>query len=388
MKVTAIVSAFLALGANAAEMKTVGDGAIEGQYIVKMKDSCTKDTLRAMAAKRFTSGVWENLPGFQGFAARMTDSELEETLANDDVEYVEQDSWMYAIGNFRNQTADAEARDACSNTQTTTSSWGQSRTTRTSGYSTRSFDHEASWGQGVKIYVIDTGTYCSHSDFAACECGPTYAGGTNGCSDGNGHGTHCSSTAAGAQWGIAKSATVVGVKVLSDSGSGATSGVINGMDWVASQGSGSVASMSLGGGRSTASNNAVDSMTRAGVTVVVAAGNSNANACNYSPSSAPTAFTVGATTTSDSRSSFSNYGTCVDVFAPGSSITAAWYTSSSSTNTISGTSMACPHVAGAAAAVLSENPGYSPTQVKNAISTQALSNVVSSPGTGSPNKLL
>merc|ERR1719263_92730 len=160
------------------------------------------------------------------------------------------------------------------------------------------------------------------------------------------------------------------------------------MNYVASQGSGSVASMSLGGGRSTASNNAVDAMTAAGVTVVVAGGNSNANACNYSPSSAPTAFTVGATTTSDARSSFSNYGTCTDIFAPGSSITAAWYTSTSATNTISGTSMACPHVAGAAAAVLSENRGYSPSQVKSALTNSALSNVVSNPGSGSPNKLL
>jgi subtilisin family serine protease len=291
---------------------------------------------------------------------------------------------MYALG-ARNSTLD-ESNAACSDTQTGKQSWGQSRTTRTKG--TGDYEHEKTWGKNVKVYVIDTGSNCNHEDFnAACSCGPTFSGGTNGCSDGNGHGTHCASTATGTVYGISKNAELVGVKVLGDSGSGSTSGVIAGMDWVASQGSGSVASMSLGGGYSSASNNAVDGMTRAGVTVVVAAGNDGRDACNYSPASASTAYTIGATTQSDARSSFSNIGKCVDIFAPGSSITAAWY-KPGQTNTISGTSMACPHVAGAAAAILSENPRFTPAEVKSALDNLALTGVISNVGANSPNKFL
>ena len=179
------------------------------------------------------------------------------------------------------------------------------------------------------------------------------------------------------------------MRVLDCAGSGTNSGVIAGMDWVANNAvKPAVANMSLGGGASTAVDSAVARMTGAGVTVAVAAGNENQNACNVSPARAASAITTGSTTSTDARSSFSNYGSCVDVFAPGSSITSAWYTSTTATNTISGTSMASPHVAGVAALYLQGNPSASPATVTNAITSTATTGKVTNAGTGSPNRLL
>lgn len=399
MKLFTIAAPLLLAGsANAGVfLKAKHRNVIPDEYIVVLKNEVSLksadgvDPLDKLSTRFFAKQTFRSIPGFRGFHARLNEEELAAMLADDSVAFVEPDQLVYAIGSLRgeekNQTTTATCSDA-NDVQTGDQSWGQSRTTRLSG--TGDFAHEQSWGKGVKVYVIDTGSNCEHEDFnAACSCGPSYiSGAENGCADGNGHGTHCASTAAGTIWGIAKSAEVVGVKVLSDSGSGSTSGVISGMNWVASQGSGSVASMSLGGGYSAASNAAVQAMTDAGVTVVVAAGNDyGADACGSSPASAESAYTVGSTDISDARSSFSNIGSCVDIFAPGSSITAAWYTPGT-TNTISGTSMATPHVAGAAAAILSQHPSYTPAEVKAALDELALSNALSDVGTSSPNKLL
>ena len=246
-----------------------------------------------------------------------------------------------------------------------------------------------STGSGVRVYVIDTGIRYAHADFGGRAVFGFDAFGGNG-NDGNGHGTHVAGTVGGNAYGVAKGATLVAVRVLDNNGSGTTSTVVAGIDWVArNKGSQpAVINMSLGGGASTSIDNAVQNAINAGVTVVVAAGNESANACNYSPARATNAITVGSTTSTDTRSSFSNFGSCLDVFAPGSSITSAWHTSNTAVNTISGTSMASPHVAGVAALYLAANPSATPSQVASALKTAATANVVGSAGSGSPNLLL
>ncbi|TVQ42153.1 MAG: S8 family peptidase [Wenzhouxiangella sp.] len=241
---------------------------------------------------------------------------------------------------------------------------------------------------GVYTYIVDTGVRPNHVDFGnRVLSGFTSINDGRGSNDCNGHGTHVAGTVAGSTWGVAKGAFIVPVRVLGCDGGGTNAGVIAGMDWIAANHvKPAVANMSLGGGASTATDNAVTNMRNAGVTVVVAAGNENQNACNVSPARAASAVTVGSTTSNDARSNFSNWGSCVDIFAPGSSIRSAWHTSNTATNTISGTSMAAPHVAGIAALFLANNPNATPAQVESAIynngSTGKLSGL-----NGSPNLL-
>ena len=244
---------------------------------------------------------------------------------------------------------------------------------------------------GVHVYVIDTGIRSTHAEFGGrvSSTGYTAISDGNGTNDCNGHGTHVAGTIGGATYGVAKGVTLHAVRVLNCSGSGSTSGVIAGVNWVtANHTAPAVANMSLGGGASTALDDAVRNSVASGVTYAVAAGNSNANACNSSPSRVSQALTVGSSTNTDARSSFSNFGTCVDVFAPGSNITSAWYTSNTATNTISGTSMASPHVAGAAALYLATDPSAPPSTVHAAVVDNASVNKLSSIGSGSPNRLL
>ncbi len=245
-------------------------------------------------------------------------------------------------------------------------------------------------GSGVRAYIIDTGIRPSHTDFGGrVLSGFTSINDGNGSNDCNGHGTHVAGTVGGATWGVAKSVLLVPVRVLGCNGSGTNAGVIDGMDWVAANRVlPAVANMSLGGGASTATDNAVANMRNRGVTVVVAAGNENQNACNVSPARAAAAYAVGSTTNTDVRSSFSNFGTCVDIFAPGSSITSAWHTSNTATNTISGTSMASPHVAGAAALYLSANTAATPAAVEGWLTNNASTGKLTGINTGSPNRLL
>ena len=244
----------------------------------------------------------------------------------------------------------------------------------------------------VDAYIIDTGILSSHVEFTGrVRAGYSSIKDRYGTEDCNGHGTHVSGTVGGTTYGVAKKVRLTPVRVLDCKGSGSWSGVLAGIDWVVSNhqaGVPAVANMSLGGGVSSAVDTAVSNMIADGVVVAVAAGNSNADACASSPARVPGAITVGATTSSDARASFSNYGTCVDIFAPGNSITSAWNRSKTSTNTISGTSMASPHAAGVAALLLSENQTLSVQSVVDLMMSRATNGVVVGAGTGSPNRLL
>jgi subtilisin family serine protease len=243
-------------------------------------------------------------------------------------------------------------------------------------------------GSGVRAYVIDTGIRTSHTQFGGRASNVFDAFGGNG-QDCNGHGTHVAGTIGGSTYGVAKSALLRGVRVLNCSGSGTNSGVIAGVDWVTQNHiNPAVANMSLGGGASSALDTAVNNLSNSGVAIAVAAGNSNADACGSSPARAANAITTGSTTQTDSRSSFSNFGVCLDLFAPGSGILSAWISSDTATATLSGTSMASPHVAGVAALYKQANPSASASTIRNALVNNATTNVISNAGSGSPNRLL
>jgi subtilisin family serine protease len=236
--------------------------------------------------------------------------------------------------------------------------------------------------------VIDTGILLTHQDFggrAFTGFDAITSGGT--ATDCNGHGTHVAGTMGGTTWGVAKATRLYAVRVLDCNGSGTNTGVIAGVDWVTgNHAKPAVANMSLGGGASTALDDAVSRSIAAGVSYSVAAGNGDrlgrqVDACTVSPARVPNAMTIGATTNTDAKTSWSNYGDCVDFFAPGASITSAWYTSNTATNTISGTSMAAPHVAGVAALYLQNHPGATPQQVRDALFSFTTKGIVTSSST-------
>jgi subtilisin family serine protease len=270
------------------------------------------------------------------------------------------------------------------NTQTPTPSWGLDRvdqrnpvggTDYVSSYGYRSA------GAGATIYIGDTGIY-PHSDFGSrlSTSGYSAISDGNGTVDCNGHGTHVASTAAGTEYGLAKKATLVPVRILNCAGSGMYSQVLAGLDWILSpqnpnSKSRAVLNLSIGGTSSAVLNNAIARLSNAGITVVAAAGNERADACTRSPAGAPSAITVGATQSNDSAASFSNYGTCVDINAPGVGITGAWIGTKTATNSISGTSMAAPHVAGAAAIYVGLT-GASPSGVASYLVSESTKNVI------------
>ena len=304
-----------------------------------------------------------------GFAAEMSEEDAQRLSEDFRVKFVEEDSIM---------TADATQNNP---------PWGLDRIDQRNRPLSATYTYN--WtGSGVRVYVIDTGIRTSHTQFGGRASNVFDAFGGSG-ADCHGHGTHVSGTVGGSTYGVAKSSLLRGVRVLDCTGNGSTSGVIAGVDWVrVNRIDPAVANMSLGGGVSTALDNAVNNLSNSGVTIAVAAGNSNANACNSSPARAANAITVGSTTSTDARSSFSNFGTCLDLFAPGSSILSAYYTSNTATATMSGTSMASPHVAGVAALYKQANPSASATTIRNAIVNNATTNVVTNAGSGSPNRLL
>ncbi|MES2858798.1 MAG: S8 family peptidase [Pseudomonadota bacterium] len=370
--------------ATAAELRRVGN-PIPGSYIVVLKEDALRGragpaSLPAAAienaavdlAARFNLTV-QRVYGnaLPGFAVTANEQSINRLVKDPSVDFVEEDGMVYT-----------------SATQTG-ATYGLDRIDQRDLPLNGSYIYDYV-GSAVRAYVIDSGILASHSDFGGrVLSGYTAISDGRGSSDCNGHGTHVAGTIGGATYGVAKSVRLVPVRVFGCTGGSANSTIIAGIDWVRlNRVLPAVANMSLGGGASSATDTAVNNLINSGVTVVVAAGNDNADACNYSPARVANAITVGSTTSTDARSSFSNFGTCVNIFAPGSSIRSTWYTSTTATNTISGTSMASPHVAGAAALVLAADNAATPATVRSRIYTKATTNRLSSIGSGSPNRLL
>ncbi|QIK75977.1 S8 family peptidase [Nocardioides piscis] len=349
----------------------------DNRYIVVFDKDAVRSQVRDARAEARSAGAKVThtySAALDGFAAKLPPQALRGLRNNPHVSYIEADLPVQA-----------------SETQSP-ATWGIDRVDQRDLPLNNSFTYTTS-GAGVTAYIIDTGVRLAHSEFSGrAVSGYTAINDGRGTDDCNGHGTHVAGTVGGETYGVAQDVRLVAVRVLDCAGSGSNSGVIAGVDWVTqnhSAGAPAVANMSLGGGVSSALDTAVSNSIADGVSYALAAGNdSGANACNGSPSRVAAGLTIGSSTNTDARSSFSNIGSCLDMFAPGSNITSAWITSNTSTNTISGTSMATPHVAGAAALYLQGNPSASPATVSSALISASTPNKITNPGTGSPNRLL
>jgi aqualysin 1 len=359
---------------------TATTAADRASYIVVLKDSVANPAAVASEqAARFGGTVTHVYShALKGYSLTLPTAAVVGISADPRVSYVEADGVV---------TAD---------TTQTGATWGIDRIDQRSLPLSGTFTYFAT-GSGVTAYIIDTGIRFTHTQFggrAVKGVDEVTIGGS--AADCNGHGTHVSGTVGGSTYGVAKSVRLVAVRVLNCSGSGSTSGVIAGVDWVTGNhaaGTPAVANMSLGGGASSSLDTAVNNSINDGVSYAIAAGNGDIfgnpqNACNFSPARVAAAMTISATDSTDTKASWANYGSCVDWFAPGVSITSAWYSSDTATNTISGTSMATPHVTGVAARFLQYNRTASPAAVRNAIVNAASPNRLGGLPRGTANRLL
>jgi len=340
---------------------------LPGSYIISFRKGVDVSKAQALATSvgaKYFYNIPNSASAFVGMAGEFSDSIVESLRFRSDlIETIE-----------RNAVARTSAR------QNNPPSWGLGASSSETAVNPGYYDYPDHSGAGVTVYIIDTGIRCTHTDFGGrCRFGARF--GQGGQDDGNGHGTHCAGTAAGTSYGIAKAANLVAVGVLGPTGSGAWDDVISGINWAASDCNGfCVGSMSLGGGATTTVDNAANAFVTAQRFMSVAAGNNNGNAQNYSPARAADVFTVMASEQFNGqarKASYSNYGTACQLWAPGSSITSAWSTSDSATNTISGTSMACPHVSGAAALAFASGRGSADRfAIENYINAQSTPSII------------
>lgn len=345
--------------------------AVSGSYIVMLDQKTDKAKLAKEYGGKLNRDYSSAINGFS--ASGLSESEAKRLAADPAVSKVVQNKKFHA-----------------SATQDNPPSWGLDRIDQAETAGDDAYTYPDSAGEGVTAYVIDTGVRTTHQEFEGrAGSGFDAVDNDDSADDGNGHGTHVAGTIAGATYGVAKKAKIVAVRVLDDSGSGTTEQVVAGIDWVTENHQGpSVANMSLGGGADEALDAAVQKAIASGVTFAVAAGNESSDAGEGSPSRVPEAITVASSTVDDEQSSFSNYGPAVDIYAPGSDITSSWNDSDDASHTISGTSMATPHVVGAAAVYLAGHPDATPAEVATALTGGATPDAIGNATEGTANKLL
>ncbi|QWF78067.1 S8 family peptidase [Amycolatopsis sp. CA-230715] len=386
--VTAVVAALAATPVQAQEGQILGANtanAVADSYIVVLKDTAVSQSASKGEVKASVAAKAQSLAAqygaqvghtygaaLNGFSVKVGEAQAKRLAADPTVAFVTQSHILHA-----------------SDTQKNPPSWGEDRVDQKDLPLDESYTYSTK-ADNVTAYVIDTGVRATHKTFGGrVSGGKDFIDNDSDPSDENGHGTHVAGTIGGAEYGLAKGVKIVPVRVLDAQGSGSTEQVVAGINWVAENAKGpSVANMSLGGGADEALDKAVQGAISKGVTFGVAAGNESTDAGSTSPARVPEAITVAASDKTDKQADFSNYGKVVDLYAPGVDITSSWGTGDDKTNTISGTSMATPHVVGAAALYLAANPDAKPDAVAKALTDAATPDKISNPSAGTPNKLL